>query len=109
MRHVRVGRMSEPTAERPDAPLTAGRAEIERIDRALVALLVERVRAGESIAVVKRQHEIPVTDPAQEARVVRRAAQLARDAGLPEEGVRDLFWRVIALTRDAEHAEHGAP
>ena len=98
--------MSEPAAERPDEVLSAGRAEIERIDRALVALLAERVRSGESIAAVKRRLALPITDPAQEARVVRRAAQLARDAGLPEEGVRDLFWRVIALTRDAEHAEH---
>lgn len=101
--------MSEPSAPGPDELLSVGRAEIERIDRALVALLMERVRVGEAIAVVKRQHDIPVTDPEQEARVVRRAAQWARAAGLPEESVRDLFWRVIALTRDAEHSGHGAP
>ena len=36
-------------------------------------------------------------DPGQEARVVRRAAELARAEGLPEEEVRVLFWLLFTL------------
>lgn len=78
------------------------RAEIERIDRALVALIRERVSAARRAAAAKRAAGLPTLDPAQEAAVVRRAAALARDAGLEEEGVRDLFWQLIGLTRRAE-------
>ena len=36
-------------------------------------------------------------DPEREAKVLRRAAELARKAGLPDEPVRDVFWRMVAL------------
>jgi chorismate mutase len=38
-------------------------------------------------------------DPAREAEVIRRAAAMARDAGLNDEKVRDIFWHVIGLSR----------
>jgi chorismate mutase len=78
------------------------RAEIERIDRALVDLIAERVRLGARAAAAKRAGDLPILDPAQEARVVRRAAELAREAGLPAEDLRDLFWRLIGMTRRLE-------
>ena len=78
------------------------RAEIERIDRALIGLIEQRVRAAHRVAVTKRAAGLPTLDPAQEAAVIRRAAALARDAGVPEEGVRDLFWHIVGLTRRAE-------
>src|SRR5207249_4517022 len=53
-------------------------------------------------AVAKRAAGLPTLDPAQEAAVIRRAAALARDAGLPEEDLRDVFWHVVGLTRRAE-------
>ncbi len=87
--------MSEPELDRL-------RAAIERIDRALIGLIEERVRAAHRAAEAKRSAGLPTLDPAQEAAVIRRAATLARDAGLPEEGVRDLFWHIVGLTRRAE-------
>ena len=86
----------------PDA-LAMGRTAIEQVDRAILRLVAERVQLGESIAAAKRAAGLPLLDPAQEARVVRRAAELAREAALPEEAVRDLFWRIISLTRHAEY------
>jgi len=94
--------MSESELDRP-------RAEIERIDRALIGLIEERVRAAHRAAEAKRAAGLPTLDPAQEAAVIRRAAALARDAGLPEEGVRDLFWHIVGLTRRAEQAASDAP
>jgi chorismate mutase len=85
-----------------NADLVRLRADIERIDRALVDLIRERVRAARSTAAAKRAAGLPTLDPPQEAAVIRRAAALARDAGLPAEDVRDVFWKVVALTRAAE-------
>lgn len=89
-------------ASLPGDDLEQGRAAIERVDREIVRLLAERVRAGAVVAQAKRARALPVLDPSQEARVVRRAAEWGREAALPEEDVRDFFWRVIALTRRAE-------
>ena len=84
------------------------RGEIERVDRALLGLIGERVRAARRAAAAKRAASMPTLDPAQEAAVIRRAATLAREAGLPEEDVRDVFWLIIGLTRRAEQEASGA-
>jgi len=88
-----------------NADLSRHRAEIERIDRALVDLIRERVSAARGTAAAKRVAGLPTVDPSQEAAVIRRAAALARDAGLPAEDVRDVFWKLVALTRGAEREE----
>ena len=88
-----------------NADLSRHRAEIERIDRALVDLIRERVSAARGTAAAKRDAGLPTVDPSQEAAVIRRAAALARDAGLPAEDVRDVFWKLVALTRGAELEE----
>ena len=85
-----------------NADLAQLRAEIERIDRGLIDLIRERVSAARSTALAKRAAGLPTVDPPQEAAVIRRAAALARDAGLPAEEVRDVFWKLVALTRAAE-------
>jgi chorismate mutase len=78
------------------------RADIEWIDRALIRLIGARMRAARRAAAVKRLAGLPTVDPAQEAVVIGRSATLARDAGLPEEDVRDVFWRLVSLARRAE-------
>ena len=88
-----------------NADLSRHRAEIERIDRALVDLIRERVSAARGTVAAKRAAGLPTVDPSQEAAVIRRAAALARDAGLPAEDVRDVFWKLVALTRGAELEE----
>lgn len=95
--------MSElkPNNPSPDE-LGEARDDIERIDREIVGLIGERLRTAEVIMTAKRAQGLPVLDPEQEARVVRRAGEWAREAGLPEEDVRDLLWRIIAITRRAQ-------
>jgi chorismate mutase len=88
-----------------NADLSRHRAEIERIDRALIDLIRERVSAARGTAAAKRAAGLPTVDPSQEAAVIRRAAALARDAGLRAEDVRDVFWKLVALTRGAELEE----
>ncbi len=78
------------------------RAEIERVDDALVSLLASRRTLVQRVGAVKRARGLAVVDPAREAGVVRRAAERARAAGLPEDAVRELFRRLIAMAREQQ-------
>ncbi|MGH7482632.1 MAG: chorismate mutase [Longimicrobiales bacterium] len=75
------------------------RQEIETLDRDLVALIARRITLAHRIGEEKRAAGLPTLDPPREAAVVRRAARLARENGLPDEDVRAIFWRVIGLCR----------
>jgi chorismate mutase len=78
------------------------RERIDRIDHALVALLAERVAVARRVGQVKAADGLPITDPSREAAVVARASRLAREAGLPDDDVRALFWQLLAITRRAQ-------
>jgi chorismate mutase len=82
--------------------LSAKRQEIERIDCDLVRLLADRVRVGKEIGRLKHDAGLPTVDPAREAEVIRRAGEMARDAGIPDEPVRAIFWQIIGLSRRAQ-------
>jgi chorismate mutase len=81
------------------------RSEIERIDRALIDLIAERVKLARRVGVVKRGAGLPTLDPPREAAVVRRAGALAREAGLDDEDVRYIFWHLIGLSRRMQMEE----
>jgi len=89
-------------SEDPETRLDALRERIRQVDRDLVALVGERRDLVLEIGRTKKELDLPVMDPAQEARVVRRAAELARELGVDEELVRDVVWRIIASARDAQ-------
>lgn len=78
------------------------RARIRQVDEELVRLVGERRDLVLRIGEAKEALGLPVLDPSQEARVVRRAAGLARELGVDEELVRDVVWRIIASARDAQ-------
>ena len=75
------------------------RQQIEHVDRELVTLLTKRVGLSREIGAMKKVAGLPTLDPAREAEVIRRAASLAREAGLNDEKVRDIFWHIIGLSR----------
>lgn len=89
----------------PEAELLRLRAEIERVDRTLIARIAERVALARQVGAAKRALGMPTLDPAREAAVVRRAGMLAREAGLADEDVRYLFWHLIGLSRRAQMEE----
>jgi len=78
------------------------RAQIEAVDRELVTLIGKRRDLALEIGKTKEALGRPVLDPPQEAKVVRRAAAIARDLGIDEELTRDIIWRIIAAARDAQ-------
>lgn len=78
------------------------RAEIDRVDAAVVELLRERVQLARQAGAIKESAGLPRFDHAREAAVIRRCGALAREAGVPAEEVRAIFWQVVALSRRAQ-------
>jgi len=78
------------------------RARLVEIDEELVRLVGERLASVLAIGRYKAEKGLPVLDPGQEAKVIRRAAQMAREASVDEEMVRDIIWRIMAAARDAQ-------
>jgi chorismate mutase len=87
------------------AELARIRAEIERIDRSIVELIADRVALARELGPVKGALGMPTLDPPREAAVVRRASALAREAGVPEEDVRYVFWHLVGLCRRVQMEE----
>jgi chorismate mutase len=90
------------TSETAAARLNALRAQVEHVDEEIVRLVAERMRLGREIGAAKRALGMPVLDPAREAAVVRSAGELARNAGVPPEDVRYIYWHLIGLSRRAQ-------
>ncbi len=85
-----------------DTGLTALREKVEHVDTAIVALLAQRVELARAVGTHKREEGLATLDAKREAAVLRRAGTLAREAGLPEEAVRQLFWTIIGICRHAQ-------
>lgn len=85
--------------------VAALRAALERVDEALVMHLAERVQLARRLGAAKRAGGVLTLDPAREMEVLRRVAARAREQRLPADEVREIFWRIIALCRDAQRAD----
>jgi chorismate mutase len=92
--------MTDPAANTEAlAELALCRGEIERIDNEIVALLAKRLSLGKRTGELKRLAGLPILDPTREAAVIRRVTGVARDAGLPAEPVREVFWQIVGMSR----------
>lgn len=83
------------------------RDTIAALDAELVDVLARRIATAAEIGRVKGALGLPVMDPAREAEVVRRAAELARDRGVDPELVRDVVWRVMHGARGVQGHREG--
>ena len=87
------------------AELARCREEIERIDNEIIGLLGRRLALGKRTAALKRIAGLPILDPTREAAVIRRVAGVAREAGLPPEPIREVFWQIVGMSRRAQETE----
>lgn len=82
----------------PDA-LRIIREQIDSLDQQIVELMARRFDFARETLTVKATHGLGAVDTRREAEVVRRAATRARERGLETELVRDIFWRLIELSK----------
>lgn len=79
------------------------REQVSECDRELIEVLSRRRGLVREVGKLKARLGFPVTDPRREAAVVRRAAEMARAAGLDEELIRDLIWKIMSASRDQQY------
>lgn len=89
----------EPKTDEERAALARLRDRIDRIDQEIVTALADRYRLAEEVGTLKDSVGLPALDPEREARIVRAVSVAARSAGIPEEGVRRIFWSVVDYCR----------
>ena len=83
--------------------LQALRAELDQLDRDIVALFERRMGVAREVAAYKLAHDLPVLDQGREAQVLSsREAMLADPALAP--AVRQLFVTLMALSRQEQEA-----
>ncbi len=99
--------MNTTTVDRTE-PLSELRQKIDRVDHDLVTALAERFRLAEEVGTLKRKTGTLPLDPWREAEIVRRVCDVARVEGIPEEGVRQLFWAVIDYCREGVLRRHAS-
>lgn len=97
--------MSEHRNAEALAELARCRDEIERIDNEIITLLARRLSLGKRTGDLKRTAGLPILDPTREAAVIRRVTERAREAGLPPEPAREVFWQIVGMSRRAQEAE----
>lgn len=75
------------------------RAEIEDIDRELVELIARRTYVADTIAQVKSERGMSTTDEEQEARVMDRAGENAKQLEVDDNLVKAIFRLLIELNK----------
>jgi len=85
-----------------DDRLEGLRVKIRAVDHEFVKLIGRRRDLVIEIGEAKEALGLPVLDPPQEAEVVRRAVELARELKVDEELTRDVIWRIISSARDTQ-------
>lgn len=94
-RVLHTGDAPPPEAADPATRAAHLREAIDRIDGAVVRLLGRRRELARAVQELRTDGGGLVRDPGREAAVLRNVAAEARERGLPEEAVRQIFWRIV--------------
>jgi chorismate mutase/prephenate dehydrogenase len=90
---------SPPAAPTPASPLAEVRAALAEKDQELVALVAERMRLIREVARVKADKGLPSFDREREGAHLDDLLARARDVGVPDDVVRDVFSCLFAASR----------
>ena len=77
------------------------RAELDAIDRQLVALFEQRMRVSRNVAAYKHAHNIDILDAAREQEVLNSRAALTKNEAL-KPAVNELFTEIMRLSRQEQ-------
>jgi chorismate mutase/prephenate dehydratase len=88
--------------------LDALRAEIDAVDREIVALLNRRARLGLDAGRAKVRSGMPITDSDREREVLVRVA-MANDGPLPQDALLALYRKLMETIRRLEEIEKSGP
>jgi prephenate dehydrogenase len=95
-----TGHEPAPAALAQTSPaLREAREHIDELDRELIALLHRRAELSTRAGLAKRATGAPVLDPGREAALLQQRREWAREEGLPDEGVADVFRQILTLSR----------
>ena len=81
------------------------REEMNRIDRDMVNLYLERMKTAQTIGAWKRENGVPVYDPARERQLLDKVAEQAGEEN--EAGVRALFSFLVSQSRTRQLLDEG--
>ncbi len=84
--------------------IQAVRERIAALDGEILEALNARIRLVQSLRALKEARGLPFHDPAQEARLLARLAQV-NEGPLPEEGLREIFGLILAWAKRTAEAE----
>jgi len=79
------------------------RAEVQKVDRDIIALINERVRLAEDIFEAKRALGVGIEDKNQEKLVMKRALDMATELGLDAGTVKEIFAILIRMSLEKQH------
>lgn len=82
--------------------LEEARSAIEEIDREIVTLIAKRQEYSSVIAAEKRRSGTSVRDENQRKKVMDRAAFLAGESGLDEDGIVQVFEILVEMNEKAQ-------
>lgn len=77
------------------------RADLTGLDAQIIELLDRRIQVAKRVQITKAAGGKAIYDPEREAAVIRDAGSEAAARGLDTEAVREIFWRVVRMTREA--------
>jgi chorismate mutase len=97
--------MSEETRSDDSDELATLRRAIEEVDRQIITLIGERLALAQRTGDIKREAGRPILDAAREAEVIRRAVNAARELGVPQEATREIFWRIVGMSRGVQEGD----
>lgn len=86
------------------AELRACRNELEKLDCEIVELIAQRLMIARLTTGLKRAANLSITDSDREAVVIDNAVSKARKLGVEEEPVREIFERIVMLSRRVQES-----
>ncbi|MCX6712971.1 MAG: chorismate mutase [Candidatus Vogelbacteria bacterium] len=88
----------------PKKEIAGLRVGIDKTDKKIIALLAERFKWTKKVGEYKAKNNLPAKDPTREREVFENRKRWAKQSGVDEILVAEIFKTIIALVRQNHHA-----